>query len=81
MIKGLLELKRDGHFYALWATDSRIDVQYEPTGPIVHLGWRRAKLMVATARGSAALVLMTTGRAEKKPPASERSQLAQRAKR
>lgn len=34
MIKGLLELKRDGHFYALWATDSRIDVQYEPTGPM-----------------------------------------------
>lgn len=34
VIKGLLELKRDGHFYALWATDSRIDVQYEPTGPM-----------------------------------------------
>lgn len=76
IISGLLRLKRDGHFHAIWATDYTIKVQYAADGPIKMLGWRKACDMVKTASESAALALAAELEASRKPPASERAQRA-----
>ncbi len=80
ILKGLLQLRRDGHFYAIWATDNQIRVQYEFQGPTHILSWRRAMEMVETARQAFAVALPPTVRVERKDPASERSKVADRAK-
>lgn len=80
ILQGLLELRRDGHFEAIWASDNQLRVQYEVDGPLHFLSWRRAKVMVQTAReATAALALAEIGH-ERKPPATEGVGRARRAK-
>lgn len=76
IIAGLLQLRRDGHFQAIWVNGDLIRVQYDPGGPTSILGWKTAARMVATAREAAAKAAAPGPETIRKGPDRERSQRA-----
>lgn len=76
ILAGLLKLRKDGHFAAIYVQGDQLRVQYQVDGPILLLGWRRAKEMVRTAEEATARATAGLGPVVRKPPAPERSQRA-----
>jgi hypothetical protein len=79
ILQGLLQLRKDGHFHAIWATDNSLLIQHEPHGRRCFLSWRRAKAMVATAQEAAAAPEIAKDGTRRKPPAAEGPQRAETA--
>lgn len=76
VLQGLVQLRKDGHFHAIYSNGEQLRVQYEFDGPILLLGWRKALEMVTAAKEAAAAALEAENPALRKPPTGERTQRA-----
>jgi hypothetical protein len=81
IVRGLLQLRKDGHFHAIYVSGDVLRIQFEEYGLKELIGWRKAHEMVMAASQALAESLNAERQPPRKPATSEGWERARGARR